>query len=256
MYLPIRLELMLIVSLFRDFISISLLPGGKFGADSISFRLPQHFWINRRIQYPVLYEIYSYLEKEYNIKLTSNSNILPSSLSSEFSTSILFPSSSCKLSIDFLDVFDKVIDRSFSGFKPLIEEYKMKNFIYIDFDVSSVGFFYSAGEKNLGGYILLSFRDYLEKDIDEFFTDSITRMPHETVIHVLKLMTGKIDNVLKLNDVSIKDVERVICGGIYSEVFAGINEQEPKWWEREYGLKKVDIDTNYNLFGQTLLCKT
>lgn len=244
---------MLIVSLFRDFINVNQYPGDEFDQGSSSFRLPQNFWVDSRIQQSILFEVFSFVGSELDLHLTSNRDLLPSSLSSDFSKYILFSSEISKLSSGFTATFDKVVERSFVGFEPIFDKLEDDSYIYIDFDVDSIGFFCGAEEKKWGGYFELSLQDYLKDGIEEFFARPLVHQSSKLMMSVLNIALLKVHGALRHNGIDTKSIRKVILGGAYRTYFDTLELRSLSNWKRLFNFDAIEKDSSYRILCGKLL---
>ena len=244
--------LMLIVSLFRDLITVNQYPGVEFNQGIFSFRLPQNFWTDSKTQRSVLFEMFSFLEGEFSLHLASNGDLLPSSLSPNFSEYILFSSNISKLSSEFTDIFDKVIERSFTNLEPFFDKLEYESYLYIDYDVDKVGFFCATGRKKLGGYLELSFHDYLENGLEEFFTNPWVLQNSKSMTGILNLMLQKVQEALGRNGVNSKNIRKAILGGVYKTYFDTIALNTLDNWNELFDFEIIEKDSNYRILCENL----
>ena len=245
--------LMLSIFLFRDVITVNQYPGDEFDQSTFSFRLPQNFWIDFKTQQLVLFKVFSFIETKLDLHLISNGDLLPSSLTSDFSKYILFSTETSKLSLGFTSIFDKVIERTFASLEPLFDKLEGDSYLYIDFDVDSVGFFCTAETRKLGGYIDLSFQDYLENGIEEFYARPLIYQGSESIMRVLDMVLLKVHGILKRNGISVRRINKMILGGAYNIYFDTLELESFGNRKDLFNFNIVEKDSNYGILCENLL---
>lgn len=245
--------MMLSVSLFRDFITVDQHPVDEFSQDVFSFRLPQNFWFDSKVQRVVLYEVFSFVGDVSNLCLKSDGNILPSSLSPDFSKYVLFSSNTSKLSSGVSTIFDRVIERSFVSLEPFFDELDGDNYLYVDFDIDSIGFFCSTGTRKLGGYLGLSLQDFLNNEIEEFFSMPFVCQDSQVMMKLLDMTLLKIRRTLWQNNLEIPNIEKMILGGAYGIYFNSLELKSLGHWRELFNFDIIEKDLNYRIICKNLL---